>query len=230
MKKLIIIRAGNPAWEEENRIQGTLPLPLCHESRQAMDDIARTLDGERFDCVYSSGNESSGVTAGYLARQCGKKTRRIASLHEPNFGLWQGLRLEDIRIRFGNAYKQWRADPTCVCPPQGETILDAYGRVLSAMKRLKKKNDDKTLVVVVARTVAAMIECVMTNKGLDNLWDIAERSPMMRVFDQQTGNVEPAQIPKQTKKPVPVIRMAPADAAIASSNPSPTPQIKVCPV
>jgi broad specificity phosphatase PhoE len=230
MKKLIIIRAGNPAWEEENRIQGTLPLPLCHESRQAMDEVARALDGERFDCVYSSGNESSGVTAGYLARQCRKKTRRIASLHEPNFGLWQGLRLEDIRIRFGNAYKQWRADPTCVCPPQGETILDAYGRVLSAMKRLQKKNDDKTLVVVVARTVAAMIECVMTNKGLENLWDIADRSPMMRVFDGQSGNVENNKIPAQKKKPISVVRTAPADTMKENVAPLPTPQIKVCPV
>jgi phosphoserine phosphatase len=182
MKKLIVVRAVHPAWEEEHRIQGTLPLPLCDQSMRVMDEIARNLHGEEFDCVYSSGNESSGVTAKYLAGQCGKKARQIPSLHEPNFGLWQGLRLEEIKQRFGSTYKQWRADPTRICPPQGESISDAFRRVQSALKRLEKKNREKTVVVVAARTVAGLIACTITKTGLEELWDVAEQAPMMRVF------------------------------------------------
>jgi phosphoserine phosphatase len=188
MKKLIVVRAVHPAWEEEHRIQGTLPLPLCDQSMRTMDEIARNLQGEEFNCVYSSGNESSGVTAKYLARQCSKKARQILSLHEPNFGLWQGLRLEEIKQRFGSAYKQWRADPTRICPPQGESISDAFRRVQSALKRLEKKNSEKTVVVVAARTVAGLIACAMTKTGLEELWDVTDQASMMRVFGAAEEN------------------------------------------
>ena len=149
MYKLILIRAGNTPWQErqptadESRLQGTVSLPLTEQGKQSLQKIAQILQEEKIDSLYSSGNESSGPTAEYLARLCQIKTKKVPGLRELDFGLWQGLRITEIKKRFGRAYRQWRADPTSVRPPQGESVPETYDRVCRSLCSLNKKNRDK---------------------------------------------------------------------------------------
>ena len=74
MNKLILIRAGNTPWQEgqptadESRLQGTVSLPLTEQGKESLQKIAEILQREKIDAIYSSGNESSGPTAEYLAQ------------------------------------------------------------------------------------------------------------------------------------------------------------------
>ena len=151
MKKLILVRAASTAWDEENRIQGTVPLPLSPAGKQALAAVAVELPPFAPDVLYSSGNESSGPTAECLSQLCHLKTPRIPALRELNCGLCQGLRVEEIRQRYGRAYRQWRSDPGTVTPPQGESIQEAAAKIHGALEVLGHKNRDKTVLLVAAR-------------------------------------------------------------------------------
>lgn len=183
MKKLILIQAGSTAWQEEGRIQGTVPLPLSDSGKAKLQDLAERLKQARPDVLYSSGNESAGATAGYLGRLCDLKARKMAELAELNCGLWQGLRDVELKRRFGKAYRQWRADPTSVCPPEGESVQQAISRVKEGLVVLAKKNRGKIVVVVAGRMVAALLTCVLTNSEPAQLWQIADQESPMRVFE-----------------------------------------------
>ena len=189
MEKLILIRAGGTTWQEgqptadESRIQGTVPLPLTEQAKKSLQKIAAVLLKENVDCLYSSGNESSGSSAEFLAQLCQIKTKKIPNLRELDFGLWQGLRIVEIKKRYGRAYKQWLTDPASIRPPQGESVPETYERVAQSLQNLYKKNRDKTVVIVAAFVVAALIECLITDKSLDQLWQIAEQHDNLHIFD-----------------------------------------------
>ena len=152
MKKLILVKAGSTAWQndikklDDRRIQGQIPLGLSENDQITLRDcVAATLQLEKIDCIYSSGNESSGPTAEYLAKLCQLKTKKIKELRELDFGAWQGLCISEIKQRFPSAYRQWRDVPTSLAPPQGEPLLDAAERVGKALNTIMKKNRDKIL-------------------------------------------------------------------------------------
>jgi len=189
MKKLILIRAGNTIWQQgrptddDSRIQGTVSLPLTDQGKQDLQKIAEALKVEKPNFIYSSGNESSGRTAVFLAELCQIKTKKMPDLRELDCGLWQGLRIAEIKKRYGRAYRQWRTDPTSVRPPQGESITEASGRVNQTLHCLYKKNREKTIVIVASFIVAAIIECLATGKNLDQLWHSAEQGNGLQIFD-----------------------------------------------
>ena len=182
MNKLIVVRAGTTAWQEQDRIQGTVPLPLCDAGKDILDLAAALLKQEQATTLYCSGNESSGTSAEYLCQQCGFKLKKIVEFKEMEFGLWQGLRIKDIQNRYSSVYKQWRKDPFSIYPPQGETLQAVRNRVEPALQKLLDKNSGKTIIVVAARITAAVMDCIMTDTPLERLWEQADNNTTMQQY------------------------------------------------
>lgn len=188
MKMLILVRSGLSTWACENRIQGTVSLPLSDEGREHLkvvaDEIARLAPA----VVYSSGNESAGPTAQFLGELCRLRVRTLPDLHELDCGLWQGLTVEELQRRFGRVYRLWCQDPTAVCPPQGETAAAAAARVWPALKTLGKRTRDKVVVLVAAPIVACLIECIITGRPISELWQVSAEATGISVFERQDRN------------------------------------------
>lgn len=192
MNKLIVVRAGTTSWQQQDRIQGIIPLPLCEAGRETLEVVAALLKQEQATSLYCSGNESSGTSAEYLCQQCGFKYKKIVEFKEMDFGLWQGLRIKDIQNRYGSVYKQWRKDPFTICPPQGETLQAVSDRIQPALKKLMDKNSGKTIIIVAARITAAVIDCIMTDTPLNQLWENADKNATMQqyVADPSTSHYQ----------------------------------------
>ncbi len=211
MNKIILIRAGYTAWEDalpedgtqsakqseesrltegtsgpnndHRRLQGTVSLPLSDAGKKALIDVADLLQREDVRAIYSSGNESSGPTATHLAGLCNLKTKKVTRMHELNCGLWQGLRIKDIKQRYSRAYRHWREDPTSICPPEGETVVNAFNRVEESIKTINKKNKNGTTVAIVAAPiVAALIECIITGHPLEDLWSLSDNTSIKKIL------------------------------------------------
>lgn len=215
MNKIILVRAGHTAWEEtfpehgsapgvtkenailesaaglnndQQRLQGTLSLPLSETGKEALKKVASLLQLEGVGIIYSSGNESSGPTADYLAELCRLKSRKVTRMHELDCGLWQGLRIKDIKQRYGRAYRLWREDPAAVCPPEGEPVVEAFKRVEASLKAIAKKNKNGTAVAIVAApVVAAIIECIFLGRSLEDMWLVSDKNePVQKILLSDT--------------------------------------------
>ncbi len=196
MKQLILVRAGSTAWEEasvddaeekkspdDRRLQGILPLPLSESGKVELRRIAELLKKTDATRVYSSGNESSGSTALFLTELCELKAKKTPALRELDFGLWQGLRIKEVKQRYASAYKQWRSDPFSICPPEGETLGLAWLRIEEALIQINKRNRQKVVAIVAAPFAGAILECLVTQRPKEELWAIIDQGGEYAEFD-----------------------------------------------
>lgn len=174
--------------DKERRLQGTLPLPLSEQGKLALEKVAHQLKGYDAQCIYNSGNESSGPTAEYLAELCDLKCKTNPDLKEMNCGLWQGLRFRDIEKRYNSAYKQWRNSPDSICPPGGEIFSDCQNRIEEGLLSVLKKSKGQTVIVVLAEIAAGIAECLLRGKAPDEFWEIADKPEVVRVFELDDQN------------------------------------------
>jgi len=182
MQKLIVVCAGSSIWQQERRLQGTVPLPLTESDRQSLRELAAVIEREQPDFLYSSGNESSGSTAAYLAELCRLPARTDYDLHEWNCGLWQSLRLDEIKARFPSAYRMWRSHPAHVVPPNGESLEEAGQRLGEAIKSIQLKHRGKTVVIVGAPLIMGLLECMLCRMDFNSLWSVVDSQSPLRIL------------------------------------------------
>jgi broad specificity phosphatase PhoE len=167
MAQIVLIRPGCTEFDEQQRIQGNLDLPLSSGGRRQVEHLLAELASVELDLLFSSPCEPARSTAEALGLARGLAVREIEGLHNVDLGLWQGLKVEDIRRKHPKVFKQWQESPEAICPPGGETLTEAVARVRKALEKpLKKKGN---LAFVAADPLAAIICAVVRGLPLDSI-------------------------------------------------------------
>jgi broad specificity phosphatase PhoE len=164
--QVLLIRPGATLYDEENRVQGILDLPLSNqgvaEVRRLADSLASPVDGPALSALYCGPGENALRTAEILGKVLGIRPRRVDELRNLDQGLWQGLQIEEIRRRNTKLFRQWIDDPRTICPPQGETMALAIERVRTALKPLIRRHQDGELFgLIVAEPLARLVSCYL---------------------------------------------------------------------
>lgn len=159
MSDVVLIRPGCTDFDEQNRIQGSLNLPLNDRGREQLRAIVDQLSELSLDVLYASPCEPARSTAATIAAELGIQVKELEDMQNLNHGLWQGLPIDEVRRKFPKVFKQWQESPATICPPNGETVLDAVDRVRKALaKPLKRK---KRIGIVASEPLATLIRCVV---------------------------------------------------------------------
>jgi broad specificity phosphatase PhoE len=165
MARILLIRPGCTDFDEQHRIQGTLDLPLSSRGEEQVARIVQDLASCPIDVIYASPCEPARSTAAALAASRGLAVREIETLYNVNHGLWQGLKIADIRRKHPKVFKQWQESPDAICPPGGETLNEAVNRIRKALEKpLKRKGN---LAIVAADPLAAIISAVVRGTTLE---------------------------------------------------------------
>src|SRR2546423_1431093 len=121
MTRVLLIQAAPTAWDADERISGNLTLPLTDEARQKIARLIDTLGP--IDAVYRARhNEACDQVAKMIAALHSLRARDNEDLDAWSLGLWQGLRMDDLRQRYPTALSQWEDSPATVVPPEGEAF------------------------------------------------------------------------------------------------------------
>jgi len=163
MSHVVLIRPGCTDFDEQNRIQGSLDLPLNARGQEQLRTILDSLSDVPLDLIYASPCEPARSTAAAVAAELGIPVKEIDQLRNLNHGLWQGLQIDDIRRKFPKVFKQWQESPETICPPQGETILDAAERIRKGLAKPLKRR--KTIGIVASEPLATLIRCVVCGES-----------------------------------------------------------------
>jgi broad specificity phosphatase PhoE len=159
MSQILLIRPGCTDFDEQQRIQGTLDLPLSSRGQEQVARIVHELADIPIDVIYTSPCEPARSTAAALGAARGIAVKEIESLYNVNHGLGQGLKVDEIRRKHPKVFKQWQESPQAICPPGGETLTEAVDRVRKALEKPFKKKG--RLAVVAADPLAAIICAVV---------------------------------------------------------------------
>jgi probable phosphoglycerate mutase len=159
MPDVVLIRPGCTDFDAQNRIQGSLDLPLSSRGQEQVELVVQQLRGVRLDVVFSAPCEPARSTAIAVCNECGATFKEVADFSNLNHGLWQGLQVDDVRRKYPKVFKQWQESPETVCLPEGETVAQAVERIGRGLRKCLKRK--RNVGIVASEPLATLIGCVL---------------------------------------------------------------------
>jgi broad specificity phosphatase PhoE len=170
MLQIVLIRPGSTDYDVQQRIQGSLDIPL---NEQGVAEVAQTVESLRdkgIETVYSPVSQPAQQTAEVIAKALGIKRKKILRLEGLHQGLWQGMLVEEVRHKQPKVYRQWQEQPENVCPPDGEMLSQADERVRTALVKLLKRHKEGVIGLVVPEPLLSLARRFITHRELGDLW------------------------------------------------------------
>jgi phosphoserine phosphatase len=183
MVRIVLIRPGSTDYDLQGRIQGTLDVPLCEQGR---DEVTRAVEGLRnrsLSVIYSAPCEAATQTAEILGHALDAKVKTIDSLRNLDQGLWQGMLVDEVKIKQPKVYRQWQDRPENVCPPDGEMLGEAAERIDAALDKLVKRHRVGTIGLVVSEPLATLLAARLNGGMLGDLWKTQNGCNCCQEFD-----------------------------------------------
>jgi broad specificity phosphatase PhoE len=175
MTTVVLIRPGATVYDEQNRVQGVLDVPLSDrgwaEAAELAGKLAKPCSGLELAALYSGPSENALRTAEVVGKVLGLRPRRLDELRNLDQGLWQGLQVDEIKRRHLRVFRQWIEDPCTVSPPHGEPVEGAMDRIKSVLKPLIKRHKDEVIGLVACEPIAQFIACFLRRDSRVQLAD-----------------------------------------------------------
>ena len=146
--ELILIRHGQTVWNSEHRMQGQRNSALSERGRAQARALAKRLQAEPFDYLYSSDLDRAVETAGVIAAATGHAVRIDARLRERCFGIFEGLTRDEMKERHPAEYARFRERDPDYCMPGGESLRAFHERCMGVMGEIAIKHGGARVVVV----------------------------------------------------------------------------------
>ena len=176
MAKLYVIKTGQTTFEEQSRVESAAGAPLSEQGIRDVQAAAKELASQKIGAIYAASGEAEQQTADLVGEVLGVKVRTDLNLREIDYGLWQGLRLKEIRHRQPKVYRQWAEAPTTVCPPGGETLAEAEQRIRKGLASIIKRHKGHLPLLVLRPVVLGLVRCILEKKSPEGLWEHAAPS------------------------------------------------------
>ncbi len=166
MAILVLMRHGQSLWNEENRLTGSVDVPLTETGRGEAIAAALQCPGLRIDIAYASPLSRARDTAALFLEKLGQFVPLITEplLIEKNYGLLQGLNKERVKAEYGvEAYNLMHRSYN-VAPPGGESLRELGLRVQPFVRQVigEDLRLEKNVLLVahgnVIRSLIMMIE------------------------------------------------------------------------
>lgn len=162
---VVLIRPCCTDFDEQNRVQGRLSLPLNSRGEAQLQELAVQLQKSPMEVIYTSRCEPARSTAAALGEALGLTVKEMDDLDNLDQGLWQGLQVEDLRRKHPKVFRQWQEAPETICPPQGETVEEALERIRRAFEKPLKRGIP--FAVVAPEPLAEFIASFLTGRKID---------------------------------------------------------------
>lgn len=182
MLQIVLIRPGSTDYDVQQRILGSLDIPLNQKGVAEVTAAVEELRDKGMSVVFSPVSQPSLQTAELIARALQIRLRKLDHLGNHNQGLWQGMLVEDVRRKQPKVYRQWQEQPENVCPPEGEMLSEADDRVRAAIIKILKRCKDGAIGVVLPEPLMSLSRRFLTHQPLGDLWKAPNGHPRIEVI------------------------------------------------
>lgn len=165
LSTVVLIHPCCTDFDEQNRVQGRLSLPLNARGEAQLQELAVQLQNAPMEVIYTSRCEPARSTAAALGEALGLTVKEMDDFDNLDQGLWQGLQVEDVRRKHPKVFRQWQEAPETICPPQGETIDEALERIKHAFEKPLKRGIP--FAIVAPDPLAELIASFLTGRKME---------------------------------------------------------------
>lgn len=152
MKRLMVVRHGESAWNASRKLQGQADIELSAKGREQAVALRETIAALEPDVVLTSDLKRAYETTLLLGVSNPTATE---ALREIDVGQWTGRDIADIRAKNPDGYQGWRAGT--YTPPGGEAWSDFVCRTTGCVLNMFR-SCDRLLVVCHGGVVRALLE------------------------------------------------------------------------
>ena len=186
--KLLLIRHGESDGNAQRKFSGFQDVNLTEKGIWQAKRLARRLEGMQVDAFYCSDLKRARHTAEIIFGDRGEDIVVSPNLREINFGTWEGLTFEEIKLKEGAKFTSWMENPDeKSIIPQGESLAILNERVMTEVNRIlqehKNEDKDKNIAIVCHGGAIRIILCNALNLELKNLWYIKQKSTALNIID-----------------------------------------------
>jgi phosphoserine phosphatase len=147
--KLLLIRHGHVDGITPERFRGRQDMPLSPRGAEQARGVAeRISQRHRPVVVYSSPLQRCTQTAAAIAAASGVDVQILPGLIDLNYGKWQWLTRDEVRIRWPALIERWDSAPHLVRFPDGDSLQDLIARVSDVLRMVLDRHARETVVIV----------------------------------------------------------------------------------
>jgi probable phosphoglycerate mutase len=162
---LYMVRHGQTAASRENRFSGSTDPPLTAVGEAMAEAFAQAYASLRWDAIYTSPMLRARQTAEALVRLTGVQPVIEDGLKEIAYGEWEGLRQEDVKERWPEAFEYWADDVASRGTPGGETAFNVAARAMRVVDAIRFRHRQGNVLIVSHKATLRVITCALL--GLD---------------------------------------------------------------
>jgi broad specificity phosphatase PhoE len=188
--RIVLVRHGQTAWNAgagEERFRGRTDLCLDDEGLAQAQALARRLQNEPIAALYASPLFRTQQTITPLADKLDQAIQPHTGLLDIDYGCFQGLTHADAAAAFAEQYALWRAFPSRVRFPDGESLGDVQARLLALVDELAERHRRQTTVLAGHQIVNKVLACTLLGLDLDQVGRIRQDTVAVNVFQQVNG-------------------------------------------
>ena len=173
MTELIPSRHGETYRNGELRLQGEVDVPLNATGLEQAGRVVQRLLAERFGVEHLvcsdllRTRQTAEPAAQALLPHLSLDAVADPGLREQNFGIVDGLRVQDVKTDYAEAWERWVRFEADYGMPGGETTRQFHTRVMDAVQRIAQQYAGKTVLVVTHGGVLDMVWRSAHALGLD---------------------------------------------------------------
>lgn len=188
MKKLFLIRHGETDGTIALRYCGHTDIVLNERGRDQARGLARRLNHEPLDCIYSSDLARAYETARFIATLRGLNIHLSRRLREIDLGDWEGLTFEEIKARDEELVKKWMVEFERFRMPNGESVAEFRTRVEDEIKDIIARNGgQKTVAIITHGGVTRMVLRYLFGWDLSSFWYLRQDTGCLNIIDFELG-------------------------------------------
>ena len=165
MLELYLIRHGQTDFSRENRFCGSINPSLNDIGIRMAEAFGVAYAKLGWEAIYASPSLRARQTGDALARRVNLEMTLDEGLREISYGEWEGLRHEDAKEKWPDAYAYWAADTASRGTPGGETAFQVAARAAPVIERIRREHQDGKVLIVSHKATIRILVCALL--GMD---------------------------------------------------------------
>jgi broad specificity phosphatase PhoE len=188
MTRFILVRHGQTIWNQQERFRGLSDVPLDEVGLAQAEATGRRLAKDvQPAAVYSSVVWRARQTAEAIARPHGLAVQLLPGIADIDFGLLQGLTVQEATVRWPAVVESWMISPHHTRFPEGERLGALRERAASTLAQLGARHPNDAIILVGHTVINRVILLYVMGLGNERFWRLSQSTCAINVFDSQDG-------------------------------------------
>lgn len=188
--RIYLIRHGETEMNRLGVFRGRFEVDLNERGRKQAAEIARALEGQGIEVLYSGPLRRTRETAEIIGRALGVECIVDEGFNNIRLGVWQGVPKEQVKRDYPEMWTQWQTAPEHLLVPGGETVEDlkrrAYARILEIVKG-REASRASVIGIVTHRSVMKALAAAFLNVPPPYFWKFYVDNAAYSVFEHDSS-------------------------------------------